>query len=111
MSIRYRFFLNIVSSPSCSVFFSRGGGRHQFFLTRTGDHVGIFEWDGHDGVWHKDLPSFDERRHYFPRLDTTYESFFIPTMPGKYIGWRLALNNLVLHTHAQKIRTKVGVYG
>jgi len=41
----------------------------------------IFEWDGHDGVWHKDLPSFEERRHYFPRLDTTYESFFIPTMP------------------------------
>jgi hypothetical protein len=42
----------------------------------------IFEWDGHDGEWHKDLPPLEERKHYFPRLDLSYEPFFIPTLPG-----------------------------
>jgi broad specificity phosphatase PhoE len=42
----------------------------------------IFEWDGHDGEWHKDLPTLEERKHYFPRLDITYESFFTPRLPG-----------------------------
>jgi len=41
----------------------------------------IFEWDGYGGAWHKDLPSLTERKHYFPRLDMNYESFFIPTLP------------------------------
>jgi Histidine phosphatase superfamily (branch 1) len=42
----------------------------------------IFEWDGHGGAWHKDLPSLEERKHYFPRLDLEYETFFVPTLPG-----------------------------
>lgn len=41
----------------------------------------IFEWDGHGGEWHEDLPSIEERKHYFPRVDTSYKSFFIPTLP------------------------------
>ena len=44
----------------------------------------IFEWDGHGGEWHQDLPTLAERYHYFPRLDTDYQSFFIPPLPGKY---------------------------
>lgn len=43
----------------------------------------IFEWDGHEGEWHKDLPSLEERKHYFPRLDLDYEPFFVPELPGK----------------------------
>jgi broad specificity phosphatase PhoE len=42
----------------------------------------IFEWDGQGGQWHQDLPSLEERKHYFPRLDVNYESAFIPTLPG-----------------------------
>jgi broad specificity phosphatase PhoE len=45
----------------------------------------IFEWDGHGGEWHQDLPSLEERKHYFPRLDVNYESSFIPTLPGTYV--------------------------
>lgn len=41
----------------------------------------IFEWDGHGGEWHQDLPTLAERYHYFPRLDTDYQSFFIPPLP------------------------------
>lgn len=42
----------------------------------------IFEWDGHNGEWHKDLPTLDERKNYFPRLDISHESLFVPIMPG-----------------------------
>lgn len=42
----------------------------------------IFEWDGHQGEWHKDLPPLEERKHYFPRLDMEYEGFFTPELPG-----------------------------
>jgi broad specificity phosphatase PhoE len=45
----------------------------------------IFEWDGHSGQWHQDLPTLTERKHYFPRLDTDYQSFFIPPLPGKCV--------------------------
>lgn len=41
----------------------------------------IFEWDGHGGEWHEDLPPLTERKHYFPRIDMEYESFFVPTLP------------------------------
>jgi len=41
----------------------------------------IFEWDGNGGAWHKDLPALTERKHYFPRLDMAYETFFVPTLP------------------------------
>ena len=41
----------------------------------------IFEWDGHNGEWHKDLPSLEERVNYFPRVDISYESLFVPTLP------------------------------
>jgi broad specificity phosphatase PhoE len=43
----------------------------------------IFEWDGHGGEWHKDLPPLTERKHYFPRLDMEHESFFVPSLPGR----------------------------
>jgi broad specificity phosphatase PhoE len=43
----------------------------------------IFEWDGHGGEWHLDLPPMKERKHYFPRLDVDYESYFIPELPGR----------------------------
>lgn len=41
----------------------------------------IFEWDGKDGAWHKDLPDLQERKHYFPRLNTEYESLYVPPLP------------------------------
>lgn len=41
----------------------------------------IFEWDGHNGEWHKDLPPLEERVNYFPRLDISHESLFIPSLP------------------------------
>ncbi|KAG7361558.1 histidine phosphatase superfamily protein [Nitzschia inconspicua] len=41
----------------------------------------IFEWDGHDGEWHQDLPSLEERKHYFPRLDLEYQTLFVPELP------------------------------
>eukprot|EP00980_Cylindrotheca_fusiformis_P017205 scaffold5296_cov215-Cylindrotheca_fusiformis.AAC.8 len=41
----------------------------------------IFEWDGNGGEWHRDLPTIEERKHYFPRLDLTYEIFFEPELP------------------------------
>ena len=44
----------------------------------------IFEWDGHNGDWHKDLPPLEERKNYFPRLDISHESFFIPSLPGMH---------------------------
>ncbi len=41
----------------------------------------IFEWDGHNGEWHKDLPTLEERVNYFPRLDISHESLFVPSLP------------------------------
>jgi broad specificity phosphatase PhoE len=42
----------------------------------------IFEWDGHNGSWHADLPSVtEERQHYFPRINVDYESVFVPEIP------------------------------
>ena len=43
----------------------------------------IFELDGHNGVFHKDLPDLEERKLYFPRLDESYQSLFVPELPGK----------------------------
>ena len=53
-----------------------------FDSTKINVEYSIFEWDGHDGSWHADLPSLvDERQHYFPRIDLSYESVFIPPLP------------------------------
>jgi broad specificity phosphatase PhoE len=42
----------------------------------------IFEWDGHNGIFHRSLPTnVEERRHYFPRLDAQYKSMFVPKLP------------------------------
>ena len=41
----------------------------------------VFEWDGHNGEWHKDLPPLEERVHYFPRVDLEYETIFVPEIP------------------------------
>lgn len=41
----------------------------------------VFEWDGHNGKLHESLPALEERQHYFPRLDATYESLFVPPLP------------------------------
>jgi broad specificity phosphatase PhoE len=42
----------------------------------------IFEWDGHNGIFHKSLPTnLEERKHYFPRFDVQYKSMFIPELP------------------------------
>jgi broad specificity phosphatase PhoE len=42
----------------------------------------IFEWDGHNGLFHKSLPTnIEERKHYFPRLDLQYKSMFEPQLP------------------------------
>ena len=41
----------------------------------------VFEWDGHNGEWHKDIPPMTERKNYFPRLDLNHQSLFVPTLP------------------------------
>mmetsp|Transcript_12460 Transcript_12460/g.29214 ORF Transcript_12460/g.29214 Transcript_12460/m.29214 type:complete len:273 (+) Transcript_12460:49-867(+) len=41
----------------------------------------IFEWDGQDGKWHEDLPPLEERVNYYPRVDISYKSMFVPTLP------------------------------
>jgi broad specificity phosphatase PhoE len=41
----------------------------------------VFEWDGKNGEWHASLPPIEERVHYFPRLDLSYQSMFVPTIP------------------------------
>jgi broad specificity phosphatase PhoE len=41
----------------------------------------VFEWDGHGGTWHASLPPMEERAHYFPRLNPSHESLFVPTLP------------------------------
>lgn len=42
----------------------------------------IFEWDNGTGSLHTSLPeSAAERPHYFPRIDTSYTSLFVPTLP------------------------------
>jgi len=41
----------------------------------------VFEWDGKGGKWHESLPPLEERIHYIPRLDTSYESMFVPEIP------------------------------
>jgi len=41
----------------------------------------VFELDSHDRKLHESLPSLPERKCYFPRMDETYESMFIPTLP------------------------------
>lgn len=42
----------------------------------------VFEYDGrHGGKLHESLPTMEERKQYFPRLDETYTSMFVPTLP------------------------------
>lgn len=41
----------------------------------------VFELDSNDRKWHESLPSLPERKCYFPRMDDTYESMFMPTLP------------------------------
>jgi broad specificity phosphatase PhoE len=42
----------------------------------------IFEWDGNEnGLWHASLPSLEERWCYFPRLDASHQSLFVPDLP------------------------------
>jgi len=41
----------------------------------------VFEWDGKGGEWHASLPPIEERPHYFPRVDASHESLFVPTIP------------------------------
>lgn len=41
----------------------------------------VFEWDAKGSNWHDSLPPLSERIHYFPRLDLSYQSLFVPTLP------------------------------
>jgi len=41
----------------------------------------IFECDFLSGDWHSSLPQMSERKCYFPRLDETYQSIFVPPLP------------------------------
>jgi hypothetical protein len=54
----------------------------------------IFEWDGRGGQWHLDLPKLEERKHYFPRLNMSHESWYIPDLPGMLLfGFHIYLSN------------------
>jgi len=41
----------------------------------------IWELDGHGGKLHADLPTIQERKMYFPRVNTEYESLITPALP------------------------------
>jgi len=59
----------------------------------------VFEWDGHGGEWHKDLPSLEERKHYFPRLDVSHESMFVPELPEPRAEFMHRCRKMSLHLH------------
>lgn len=46
----------------------------------------VFEIDGHDGKAHACLPSLEERKCYFPRLDEGHASLFVPAVPENNRG-------------------------
>ena len=60
----------------------------------------VFEWDCKGGSWHDSLPPLEERWHYFPRLDLSYESMFVPTLPEsrELFHQRCELAMSALHT-------------
>ena len=60
-------------------------------MTQINPEYSIFEWDGHGGEWHRDLPSLEERRHYFPRLNFSYIPSFVPELPGTNILYMLLM--------------------
>ena len=37
--------------------------------------------DGHNGKMHASLPPVEERLHYFPRVNASHESLFVPPLP------------------------------
>lgn len=41
----------------------------------------VFELDIHDKELYRSLPTVAERKCYFPRVDETYKSMFVPTLP------------------------------
>lgn len=41
----------------------------------------VFEYDGNNRGFHQSLPTMEERKQYFPRLDETYISMFVPILP------------------------------
>ena len=41
----------------------------------------VFELDLWEHGYHESLPSMEERKCYFPRLDETYETTFVPDLP------------------------------
>lgn len=41
----------------------------------------VFEYDGYNHGYHDSLPSMEERKCYFPRLDETHQSLFVPSLP------------------------------
>jgi hypothetical protein len=59
----------------------------------------VFEWDGNDGQWHKDLPPMDERKHYFPRLSLSHESLFVPKLPEPRAEFMLRCEKAVSLLH------------
>jgi broad specificity phosphatase PhoE len=59
----------------------------------------VFEWDGHGGKWHQDLPSLEERVHYFPRLDLSYESLFVPPLPESKSHFLGRCDKAIKHLH------------
>lgn len=59
----------------------------------------VFEWDGHGGNLHKDLPPLSERVHYFPRLDLSHESLFVPPLPEDQSVFLERCDKAVRHIH------------
>jgi broad specificity phosphatase PhoE len=41
----------------------------------------IFEFDMWAQDLHSSLPDMEERKHYFPRLDSNYDTMFVPSLP------------------------------
>lgn len=65
----------------------------------------VWEIDGHGGKAHASLPALTERKCYFPRLNETYESVFVPALPGELCCFLVSRDLVELlspqHTHFQ----------
>ena len=59
----------------------------------------VFEMDGHNGTMHASLPSIEERYHYFPRVDVTHQSLFVPPLPEPRDGLLPRCDKAIIEFH------------
>lgn len=57
----------------------------------------VFEFDLWKDGLHKSLPNMKERKNYFPRLDETHQSAFIPDVPEEVDGFLQRCDDTMMH--------------